>query len=1016
TDNLDEPVMWRIPSGTLIPKAGYLVFWADGQDVGLHTDFRLNRVGEQLGLYTPDRIVVDALSFGTQQDDMSFGRLENSETQWVVFDLPTPGRANDASHAVDVTPSPLFSITGGFFQGRQVLSFLNSDQLNIYYSLDGTPPNDNSHPYQGPIALDKTVVVRAIGILQGLAPSEILTHTFFIDEEINLPFISIVTDPDNFFSDERGIYVTGTRGRGGYCDSAIRNLKQDWERPVNIELYDVEGQLGLNQRAGVKIFGGCSRHRFPQKSLALFARRTYGKGSFQYQLFRDKDIDSFESFILRSSADDQVLTLFRDALSQTVLTDTMNADTQAYRPAVVFLNGQYWGIHNIREKINEHYMAGNHGVDPDAVNLLEGNGTVAAGTHAGYTAMVNYANTHSMADPGHYQILKDQIDIDQYIDYQIGHIYLAENDWPGNNIKFWRTNSGPYSRWRWVNFDMDQCFMSRAIDENMIHKTTTALETTWPNPEWSTRLFRNLLENEGFRNEFIQRYAYHMNTTFDPDRLLGVIDELQGALASEMFRHIDRWGGQKDPDATETWQSPTFNSVTRWEQNIDAMRLFAIERPAATTPHFVEHFGLSGTSNVELALDPADSGVFKINNKPLPAGFKGDYFNGIPIVAHATPRAGYIFSHWDIPSMADYTYAILPAGSLWKYSDTGADFGSDWQEPEYDDTGWASGPAELGYGDQDEETLVRAGGGRNSQFVTTYFRASFGLTDVTRFRGWMLSLLVDDGAVAYLNGQEIARVNMPGGTVRYDTLASRAIGHEETFAEFYVSSEFVRSGINTLAVEVHQAPDSVSDMSFDCIFAGQTDVEGQSAGVTTPRISVTLFRDTQLKACFSQDAAVRPDPVIITEINFDSAPEADTDDWVELFNQSGTAIDLTGWRFVDSVGHGYEFPPNHVFWPGETLVLCRNKIRFKSVHPHVKNLLGNFEFGLKKGGESLSILDAQNQVMDQVDYASVSPWPDTARETGYPIELVDASSDNGLGENWRAETLFGTPGVAFQPK
>ncbi|NQV36106.1 MAG: lamin tail domain-containing protein, partial [Phycisphaeraceae bacterium] len=107
TDNLDEPVMWRIPSGTLIPKAGYLVFWADGQDVGLHTDFRLNRVGEQLGLYSPDRIVVDALSFGTQQDDMSFGRLENSETQWVVFDLPTPGRANDASHAVDVTPSPL---------------------------------------------------------------------------------------------------------------------------------------------------------------------------------------------------------------------------------------------------------------------------------------------------------------------------------------------------------------------------------------------------------------------------------------------------------------------------------------------------------------------------------------------------------------------------------------------------------------------------------------------------------------------------------------------------------------------------------------------------------------------------------------------------------------------------------------------------------------------------------------------------------------------------------------------
>ena len=166
-----------------------------------------------------------------------------------------------------------------------MLRFQNSEQIDIYYSLDGTPPDDSALRYQAPIALDATTAVRAIGYKRGFAPSDVVTHTYFIDEPIHLPFISIVTDPDNFFSDERGIYVTGTNGRAGYCDSTIRNVKQDWERPVNVELYEMDGSLGFNQPAGVKIFGGCSRHRFPQKSLALFARKEYGKGSFQYQLF-----------------------------------------------------------------------------------------------------------------------------------------------------------------------------------------------------------------------------------------------------------------------------------------------------------------------------------------------------------------------------------------------------------------------------------------------------------------------------------------------------------------------------------------------------------------------------------------------------------------------------------------------------------------------------------------------------------------------------------------------------------
>ncbi len=1012
TDNLDAPLKWRIPDGTRIPGAGFLLLWADGRNTGLHMSFKLEKGGEQLGLYTPEGVPVDTLSFGAQQDDLSYGRLGNDANRWSFFSPPSPGAVNDSQDSVEVTPQPIFSITGGFYRGIQMLRFQNSGQIDIYYSLDGTPPDDSALRYQAPIALNATTAVRAIGYKRGAAPSDVVTHTYFINEPVNLPFISIVTDPANFFSDERGIYVTGTNGRDSYCDSTISNVKQDWERPVNIELYEIDGSLGFNQPAGVKIHGGCSRHRYPQRALALFARQVYGKGSFEYQLFPDKDIDRFESFILRCSGDDQVHTFFRDALSQTVLVEYMDVDVQAYRPAVLFINGRYWGIHNIREKINEHYIAGNFGIDPDEVNLLGGNSVVLLGTDSGYAAMVSYANTHNMADPKHYEVVKAQIDIDQYIDYMIGHIYLAERDWPSNNVKYWRADSGPLARWRWINYDMDQSLDLGWVEEDMIERTTTASGTGWPNSEWSTRLFRNLLNNEGFRNEFVQRYAYHMNTTFHPDRLLRLIDQFQGRLAPEIPRHITRWGGQKDPDALETWIRPTFNSVAAWEQNVDEMRRFAVERPAATTRHFLDHFGLSGTSKISLALHVPDSAVLQINGKRLPDGFQGIYFNEIPIRVRATPRLGYTFSHWESGSTGVSSENLVSMGSVWKYSDIGADLGTAWQQTGYNDTAWSSGPAQLGYGDGDEATVVGYGGDSSRKYITTYFRKSFELTDVARFRSLSISLLVDDGAVAYLNGQEIARVSMPSGGIYYATLASQ--GNENSSAEFQVSPAHLKSGVNTLAVEIHQNGRGSSDISFDCSLSGETSAVAQTKRVDTPDIEIIPSGDVQLTAFLNADTATVADPIVITEINFKSAPEADSDDWVELYNRTAKAIDLTGWRFTDGAGHAYAFPPDTVLWPESYLVLCQDRIKFKAVHPYVKNRLGNLPFGLTSDGESIRVLDPKNKVVDRVDYKSVAPWPQTAAGTGYTIELMDVSSDNNLGKNWRAVTLLGTPGTGHQ--
>ena len=175
--------------------------------------------------------------------------------------------------------------------------------------------------------------------------------------------ISLVTDPAGFFSDETGIYVEGTNGIPGRCGADPVNWNQDWERPVHFSFFEPDGaggfDLALDQGAGVEIFGGCSRI-YPQKSLTLRARGRYGASDCAYRFFPELDIESFDDLILRSSAQDWWRTMFRDGMIQT-LTRHMDIDGQAYRPTVVFLNGEYWGIHNLREKLNEDYLAGHYG-------------------------------------------------------------------------------------------------------------------------------------------------------------------------------------------------------------------------------------------------------------------------------------------------------------------------------------------------------------------------------------------------------------------------------------------------------------------------------------------------------------------------------------------------------------------------------------------------------------------------------------------------------------------------------
>jgi len=668
TDDKTKSNKWAIPAGTTIAAGGYKVFYCDDRNQGVHTNFQLDIKGEFIGLYNANYSVVDTLTFGKQKNDISYGRNSSNSSTFGYFQSPTIGSSNGTNSIAGITPSPQFTVSGGFFSMGQILSFTTKSGIDIYYTIDGTTPSKTAILFTSPVQLDTTVCVRAIAYQSGLLESDVVTHTFFINTPRNIPTLSIVTDPKNFFDDNEGIYVIGTNGIAAGCSTVPMNVNQDWERPVNLEYFDKSGVVHINQMAGAKIFGGCSRQRYPIKSLAFFSRKEYGKSSFDYSFFNTRKYKSYDGILLRSGSDDQNLTTFRDAVSQ-LICDDLEIETQAYQPVAVFINGQYWGIQNLREKYNEDYFKNHYGVSADNLNIVERNSydswSATTGSSAAYNTMLNYIKRNGASSASSYKYLDSQMDMESYLDYQVALIYMGMDDWPGNNIRYWKANTGQYSKWRWVCWDLDHTLKN--VTQNWSWNGSLAQNTlelaalledqsvVWPNPQWSTFLFRSLLTNTSFKNEFIQSMAYQMNTTFDSTRIIHIIDSIAGSIAPEIPRHIARWGGQTVPNP-ESWIKPIFETDSLWRANVQVYRYFAHNRPEEMVTMMKNFFKLSGTCNLSLTKSGNEEGYIKLYRKVLKTNsHSGNYYLNIPLVLTAIPAPGFKFLRWDITPLHSST-------------------------------------------------------------------------------------------------------------------------------------------------------------------------------------------------------------------------------------------------------------------------------------------------------------------------------------------------------------------------
>lgn len=656
SDAKATPQKWTFPA-FVVPAGGYRVVFASNRNTLIngeaHTNFALSRDGEFLQITAPDGSVVDSVTFGYQETDYSFGRDPSDPSAWMTFTSPTPGAMNAIS-VPTMAEMPVLSVPGGFHSGPVVLTMTPADPADaIRYTTDGTVPTVSSPLYVGPLTLEQTTAVRAASFRDGVDPSRTVTRTYLVDEPVNMPVFSIVTDPAGLFSDADGIYVRGTNGIPGKCDPTPRNVNQDWEREIHLEMYETDGTRALSQGAGLKIMGGCSRTRYPQKSFSLHARSVYGAGSFRYPLFPDRPMTQYQTFNLRAAADDQVGTFFRDPFTQHLTIGHMDADRGAFRPAVVYINGAYWGIHNLRERQNDHYIVGNFGVARESIDLLDNNAVVKDGSNTDFLALRAFIEQNDLSDPANMARVASEMDVDQFLEHHLANIYTAEEDWPGNNISFWRSSEPGHDRWRWIQFDRDHSFKSTQTTVNNL-ELALASECggcAWPNPPWSTIILRKLLTNTEIRNRFIQLYAFHLNTTYDTDRVLAVVDSFEARFEAEMPRHIQRWGGQRVPDLNETnqWVPPTFSTMEEWRSNIEGIRTFARNRPAVAVDHLRTRFGLNTRALLRAEANDWTMGAVRFHHKRLhPGNAEGRYFKFVPIILAADPAEGHSFSHWTV--------------------------------------------------------------------------------------------------------------------------------------------------------------------------------------------------------------------------------------------------------------------------------------------------------------------------------------------------------------------------------
>lgn len=626
SDTFSSPDKWTFPSINL-NSADYVTLTAEEDPTIIsRIGFSFPRKGATLYMFSPAGELVDSIAYPDMQPNDSFGLVDS---QYYYFDVPTPGGANDTETGFKGyanTPSINFT-SGAYPSGTNIAMTSVLPDETIYYSYNGMDP-ESEFLYESPISLDQTRSIRAIAQADSMINSPSVYRTYFINQLHDLPIVNIGVDSLKLFDEETGIFMIGFDAIPipPYIGA---NFWRDKEVHVFYEYFDSDFKLEDAMNCHIETFGGIGSRWRALKSIQLRGKETYDQTYFSSNYFEEKELDKFRRLVLRNGGNDFCNTCMKDAaLHNYFIRSGLNVDLLAYNPVVVYINGNYLGIQNMREKADRYYIQSNYDLDPDEVNLL-GQATldVIDGEATGFIVLNNYANSQNLAEEIHYNWVNDHLDINSFVDYFLIQLFVNNRDWPNNNLKLW--NAEGQEKWRYICYDLDVSL--KYNDVGLIEQQSLAYILTLVETNPHVQLLDALLDNLEFQRYFINRYCDLLNTTFDFDAIYESILEQKQKVENDMGMHYAKWCG----------------SIAVWHERFNGQKGFLEERELVIHNELSQVFELPTAVSLTIDVFPEDAATVQLNSLSLNEfPFEGSYFNTNKIDLTGVLKMNQIFKYW----------------------------------------------------------------------------------------------------------------------------------------------------------------------------------------------------------------------------------------------------------------------------------------------------------------------------------------------------------------------------------
>ena len=992
------------------------------------------------------------------------------------FASPSPGAPNPSGvqigYVADVDFSVERCLTNAAFQ--LVLSNTTAG-AQIVYTTDGSTPNLGSGTvYSAPLGINGTATIRARAVLAGYDPSSVTTHTYVFPADVvvqspngeipgagwpassvngqvvdygmdpdivnsgtyghlvedalrAVPTISVVTDLENLFDPSTGIYVNA--GEQGVS----------WERRASVELIHPDGAEGFHVNAGLRIRGGFSRSDGnPKHAFRLLFREEYGVAKLRYPLFGDSGVDVFDNVDLRTSQNyswsfqnDSRNTMVREVWNRDLQRDMGQPHTRS-RYYHLYINGHYWGLYQTQERAEasfaESYLGGDKS-EYDVVKVETTAGYTIKATDGdlnawqdlwqmatdGFAADADYRRALGLNPDGSrnpaYPILVDPINL---ADYMIATYYAGDIDSPISNFLGNDRPNNMYTIYNRVTPDGFRSF--RHDGEHTLLDNNRDRTGPWPagtefryfNPQW---LHQQLTANAEYKLRFADRVRKHCydGGVLTPAKCRERFRARMGQIELAIVAESARWGDSKN---ATPYNQGHWSNACNWVLNthFPVRTDITVQQlrdqgwyPSVDAPGFNQHGGVV-ESGFRVIPTTAEGAIYYTTDGSDPRLAGGG----------VNPDAQMM-----VPNQV--TETLVVRGSTWRYLDDGSDQGTNWCGAGFDDGAWQSGPAQLGYGDGGEATVVSFGPDSENKYITTYFRHRFTATNVTEITALAMHLVRDDGAVVYLNGEEARRINLAAGAVQYDTTTTTFVGggDESTFFEYALDPAYLVEGSNGVAVEIHQAGGTSSDISFDLEIKATRDLRGDSLVLDrSANVMARVYHGGEwsalTEAFFAVGSAV--DQLRVTEVMYNPAPPPDGSpfgagdfEFVEFKNVGGSPVDLARLRLVDGVNGVLG---SLVLQTGELAVAVANLEAFGTRYDTNGMRIACVYTGqLNNGGETICVEDPFGTAVQTFAYGD---WYAPADGGGYSMIVTNVHADPqtwSQSNAWCVGSLpLGTPG------